>query len=176
LDATIEDADKIEKFSNLIDENTETQYNRLQTGFWIRFWAYLIDLLVIGSINRILIYPLFEFLGLNSNQSLIFSPITIVTTVIFFAYFVLMTKYLHQTLGKMIFGIKVVAIKKESLNWGTVLFRELVGRYISKTIWIGYVIVAFTPKKQGLHDIFADTQVIHEKLFLKKIEEGKSAE
>jgi uncharacterized RDD family membrane protein YckC len=65
--------------------------------------------------------------------------------------------------------------KEETLNWGTVLFRELIGRYISKTIWIGYIIVAFTPKKQGLHDIFADTQVIHEKLFTKEIED-KAAE
>lgn len=79
-----------------------------------------------------------------------------------------MTKYFNQTLGKMIFGIKVTSLKEENLNWGTILFRELIGRYISKTIWISYIIVALTPKKQGLHDIFADTQVIHEKLFIKK--------
>lgn len=30
-------------------------------GFWMRFWAYLADLLVIGSLNRILIHPIFKF-------------------------------------------------------------------------------------------------------------------
>ncbi|KKI91676.1 hypothetical protein WQ54_13700 [Bacillus sp. SA1-12] len=150
---------------------TISDYNYLQAGFWIRFWAYVIDLLVIGSINRIIIYPVFQLLGLDNNSSFMFSPVSIATAVIFFAYFVLMTKYLQQTLGKMVFGIKVISTKEGSLHWGTIIFRELVGRYISKTIWIGYLIVAFTPKKQGLHDIFADTQVIHEKLFIKKNEE-----
>jgi uncharacterized RDD family membrane protein YckC len=175
VDATIEDSNKIERAHESIENKNTIDYNYLPAGFWIRFWAYLVDLIVIGSVNRIVIYPLFGLMGLNNSDSFMFSPVSIATTIIFFAYFVLMTKYLEQTLGKMIFGIKVVSLKGDRLNWGTILFRELIGRYISKIIWIAYVVVAFTPKKQGLHDIFADTQVIHEKLFIEKLEE-KSAE
>ena len=171
MDATIEDSNMIERARESIENKNAIDYNSLQAGFWIRFWAYLVDLIVIGSVNRIVIYPLFGLMGLNNSGSFMFSPVTIATTIIFFAYFVFMTKYLKQTLGKMIFGIKVVSLKGDKLNWGTILFRELIGRYISKTIWIAYIVVAFTPKKQGLHDIFADTQVIHEKLFTKKLEE-----
>ena len=29
-------------------------------GFWMRFWAYLADLVVIGSLNRMLIHPIFS--------------------------------------------------------------------------------------------------------------------
>lgn len=29
-------------------------------GFWMRFWAYLLDLLVVGSINRLIIHPIFR--------------------------------------------------------------------------------------------------------------------
>jgi uncharacterized RDD family membrane protein YckC len=175
VDATLEGAENTEVSYEPLEKKKAIDYNHLQAGFWIRLWAYLIDLLVVSSVNRILIYPLFELIGLNKNNSFIFSPVSIATAVIFFAYFVFMTKYFHQTLGKMIFGLKVTSLKEETLNWGTVLFREFIGRYISKTIWIGYIIVAFTPKKQGLHDIFADTQVIHEKLFTKEIED-KAAE
>jgi uncharacterized RDD family membrane protein YckC len=72
-----------------------------------------------------------------------------------------MTKFLGQTLGKMVFGLKVVDLKKNGLSWGTVLFREWIGRFISSTVIVGYIIVAFLPHKQGLHDLFADTSVVH---------------
>lgn len=132
-------------------------------GFWMRFWAYLLDLLVIGSIERILIYPLFRSLDLSLNESSMFAPISILTAITFYAYFVLMTKFLGQTLGKMAFGLKVVDLTGKNLSWGTILFREWIGRFISTTVWISYVIVAFLPKKQGLHDLFSNTSVIHER-------------
>jgi uncharacterized RDD family membrane protein YckC len=63
----------------------------------------------------------------------------------------------------MVFGIKVVDLEGNHLSWRTILFREWIGRFISATLVIGYVIVAFLPKKQGLHDLFSDTTVVHEK-------------
>lgn len=132
-------------------------------GFWMRFWAYLLDLIVIGSIDRILINPVFRVLDIPLTEFNIFAPISIATAITFYAYFVLMTRFFNQTLGKMVFGLKVIDLKGQKLSWGTVLFREWIGRFISATILIGYVVVAFLPKKQGLHDIFTDTTVIHEK-------------
>lgn len=130
-------------------------------GFWMRFWAYMLDLIVIGSIERILVNPLFRFLDIPLWEINMFAPISIASAVIFYLYFVLMTKFFGQTLGKMVFGIKVVDIKKNELSWGTVLFREWIGRFISSTIIIGYIIAAFLPYKQGIHDLFADTSVVH---------------
>lgn len=132
-------------------------------GFWMRFWAYLLDLAVIAGINGIIIKPLFRALDLQLAASGIFTPINIASALIFYLYFVLMTKFFGQTLGKMVFGLKVIPLNDEKLNWGTVLFREWIGRYISATIWILYAIAAFTPKKQALHDMFADTAVILER-------------
>ncbi|URM33819.1 RDD family protein [Cytobacillus firmus] len=131
-------------------------------GFWMRFWAYLLDLVVVGSVDRILINPIFRALDIPLHESSLFAPISIATAITFYAYFVLMTKFFGQTLGKMVFSLKVVDLKGEKLTWGTILFREWIGRFISVSIFIGYVIVAFLPKKQGLHDLFADTSVVHE--------------
>lgn len=131
-------------------------------GFWIRFWAYIIDLIVIGSVTRLLVTPVFKLLDIPMGSSM-FAPYTILTTIVFYAYFVLMTKFFHQTLGKMIFGVKVVGIKGQKLDWGTVLFRELIGRFITGTFFLLYAVVAFTTKKQGIHDLFADTTVVQEK-------------
>lgn len=131
-------------------------------GFWMRFWAYLLDLIVIGSIDRILINPIFRAIGLDLHSGNFFAPVTIATAITFYGYFVLMTKFFGQTLGKMVFGLRVIHLHGEKLTWSTVLFREWIGRFISTFIVILYLVVAFLPKKQGIHDLFADTTVVHE--------------
>ena len=131
-------------------------------GFWMRLWAYLIDLIVIGSIGRIILKPVLKILGVEDSSSF-FSPLTIGSAIIFYLYFVLMTKYFSQTLGKMALGLKVISLKEARLSWGTVIFREFIGRFINRTIIVLYILVGFLPKHQGLHDIFADTSVIHER-------------
>lgn len=143
-------------------EQEQHLYAGLYAGFWTRFWAYLLDLIVIGSINRMIINPVFRALDVSLIEDQIFSPMAIATAIVFYLYFVLMTKFFGQTLGKMVFGLKVVELDGKGLTWGTVLFREWIGRFISATIMILYVVVAFTKKKQGLHDLFADTTVIYE--------------
>lgn len=140
-----------------------TQVSIRYSGFWMRFWAYLLDLIVIGSLYRILIYPAFRALDISVDKSEIFSAASIVTAIVFYLYFILLTKFFGQTLGKMVFGLKVISLNEKPLTWQTVIFREWIGRYISKLLFIGYIIVAFLPKKQGIHDLFAETIVIHEK-------------
>jgi uncharacterized RDD family membrane protein YckC len=151
------DTDYIEEPTNR-EERKELRF----AGFWMRFWAYLLDLIVIGSIDRLIINPLFRIVDISLTEVDLFAPVTIATAITFYSYFVLMTKFFNQTLGKMVFGLKVVALEEERLSWRTIIFREWIGRFISSTIIIGYLITAFLPKKQGLHDIFSDTSVIHE--------------
>ncbi|KZZ85664.1 RDD family protein [Bacillus sp. SJS] len=161
MDTTFDDT--VERPSVLTSEPVRSE--PVYGGFWIRFWAYLVDLAVIAGINAILIKPIFIFSGSDGGSSM-FSPKPLLELLIFFLYFVLMTKFLNQTLGKMIFGIRVVSLNQEKpLSWGTILFRELVGRFISKTVWIAYIVAGFTPKKQALHDLFADTAVVHENMY-----------
>lgn len=143
-------------------------YERKPAGFWVRFWAYLIDLIVISGVTSILFKPVFALLGAEISTDSWFAPFAILSSVLFYAYFVLMTKFFSQTVGKMIFGIKVVSLKKERLDWATLLFREWVGRLISVTVLPLYLIVGFTPLKQGVHDFFADTTVVHEESFRKR--------
>lgn len=83
-------------------------------GFWVRFWAFLLDGIVIGSINRLLISPVFSLLHLPKETGLFtFSLYSITSAVVFFAYFAIMTKFFKQTLGKMVFGLKVVSLVPE---------------------------------------------------------------
>lgn len=67
----------------------------------------------------------------------------------------------QATLGKKVLGLKVVNLKGEKVN-----FLQASGRYFGKllsrmTLMFGFVMVAFTKKRQALHDKIAKTLVIH---------------
>jgi uncharacterized RDD family membrane protein YckC len=149
-------------------ENQEQMemFSKPYAGFWIRFWAYIVDLIVISGLS-FLLDSLFTYFQLDKGNG-IFSAFQIGNALVFYLYFVIMTKKFGQTLGKMIFAIKVISVDNNELTWGTVLFREWIGRYISASILILYLFVAFLPKKQGIHDYFADTVVIHEHFWIRK--------
>jgi uncharacterized RDD family membrane protein YckC len=66
----------------------------------------------------------------------------------------------QATLGKMALGIKVTDLSGERIGFG-----KATGRYFGKIIsglilLIGYIMVAFTEKKQGLHDMMAGCLVV----------------
>lgn len=144
-------------------------YKTKLAGFWVRFWAYCIDLIVIFSIGGLLIKPIFRVLDIPvTNPSfLFFSSYKVVILIVALLYFLLMTKFLQQTVGKIILGIKVEMKNEEAPTWGALIFREVIGRFISKTLVLPYLLVAFMPKKEALHDIFADTIVVHENVYEK---------
>lgn len=52
---------------------------------------------------------------------------------------------------------------------GAILFREVFGRFISKMLVIPYLLVLFMPKKEALHDVFAETVVEYEHVYEKEI-------
>ena len=64
------------------------------------------------------------------------------------------------TVGKMAMGLRVVTSDGQRLS-----FMNATGRYFAKILsflilCIGFIMVAFTDKKRGLHDIIAGTLVI----------------
>lgn len=146
------------------------EYHPKLAGFWTRFWAYTIDIIVLYAVSGIFIKPIFRAfdIPIENPSFLFFTTYKATILIVLLLYFALMTKYLQQTVGKIIMGIKVVSRSDSQLTWNTIIFREMIGRFISKLLVIPYLLVAFTPKKEALHDIFADTYVIHEDAYEKK--------
>lgn len=153
-------------------ETVETEhFHAKYAGFWTRLWAYTIDLIVLSAISGIIIKPIFRIAGweITNPSFFLFSPYKITVLVLLLLYFMLMTKYLQQTVGKMIMGIRVASKDGGQLTWGAIIFREGIGRFISKMLLVPYLLVLFMPKKEALHDLFADTIVEHESSYEKEL-------
>ena len=131
-------------------------------GFWTRFISYLIDMIVIYAISSLLNTISFGLL----NKVLDFPILgeeSLSYVIVMFTYFIAMTYFFSQTLGKMIMKIKVETNKGEKLSLADVVYRELVGRLLTIfLVYLPYLAVAFTNKKKGLHDFIADTVVVKE--------------
>ena len=70
---------------------------------------------------------MFRLFGLDLRTPLV-CTFYIITVSFFMLIFVVMTKFCNQTVGKMIFGIRVISNESSKLKWSTVLFREWIGR------------------------------------------------
>ncbi|MBF0714797.1 RDD family protein [Gemelliphila palaticanis] len=130
-------------------------------GFVIRFAAMLIDMLLIFALSRLVNTVTFGVLDFGYELPFIgHTPLYFIT---FFSYFVFMTLFFSQTIGKMILGIRVESNDGSKLPFLDVIFRELVGRFLNVVLFsLPYLIVPFTNKKKGLHDFIADSVVVKE--------------
>jgi uncharacterized RDD family membrane protein YckC len=140
-------------------------------GFWVRFLAALIDGAVMSSLTFPLIFVLTtvaRFIGISTIQQqpayLISGGVLYVTLIMIgnWLYFAKMESSSWQaTLGKKALGLQVTNLDGQRIEFGQATARYL-GKFVSSlTLGIGYVMTAFTEKKQALHDLMAGTLVIH---------------
>lgn len=161
---TEEKVDKKEKDLSL--PTTMEDYIKLSknfyAGFWVRFVAYLIDMIVIYAVASLL--NTFSFGLLNKRLDFpILGEESLSYVIVMFTYFIAMTYFFSQTLGKMIMKIKVETNKGDKLSLADVVYRELIGRLLTIFLaYFPYIAVAFTNKRKGLHDFIADTVVVKE--------------
>ncbi len=143
-------------------------------GFWKRFFAWLLDSVLINSGFFILggiIGEIVVFLSSSSFESQApakamvegLKPfLLVIEVVLYWLYYTVFESSSKQaTLGKLALGIKVTDIEGNRLSFG-----RATGRHFSKFLSVillgfGFIMIAFTEKKQGLHDIIAGCLVIN---------------
>jgi uncharacterized RDD family membrane protein YckC len=140
-------------------------------GFWVRFLAFIIDIIILGIFSWVFngVWSLARGAGWMSGGAA--DPFTEVTgvswlvgsLVMFFvtvAYLICFWGWRGQTPGKMLFRIKIIRSDGSDIGWSVATLRFL--SYIISFLlaFIGYFWVAFDVCKQGLHDKMADTYVI----------------
>ncbi len=134
-------------------------------GFWKRLVALLID----GLISSPVASPLYLALG-QSPSARTTSSYTVWTAVglvvglvVGWLYYSFMESSPWQaTLGKRAMGIQVTDLVGNRIDFG-----KATGRYFAKilsylTLFIGFLMAAFTKRKQALHDMVAGTLVVNQ--------------
>ena len=127
-------------------------------GFWRRLLAFLIDYLVIGVV-QLGLYSV-SLLRLGGDPKTVSASIA-ASSAATWAYFAVMeSSPLQATLGKLAIGIRVA-----DARGGPLTFRRASLRYWAKwlsslTLMIGWLMAAFTPRRQALHDVVARSVVV----------------
>lgn len=142
----------------------ERDYAHAYASFGLRAFAFIVDMLVIGAINKILINIVGDNLDYEIYVLKMAEIFRWIVTILYFVIISLVTK--GQTLGKMIAGLRVVSLTSDKLDLGQILIRETAGRIIQNTIMILYLLPIFTPKNQSLIDFFVDTAVVKDDAFI----------
>lgn len=155
--------------------------NTNYAGFWLRFVAVIIDGIILGAVQFIAVMPVLGLMGIgvvdnmenfdSSDQAEAMSMMAsmmamagvaqVVFIVIQTLYYSLMESSNYQaSIGKMVLGLKVTDINGNKLDFSKALVRNLCKIISSMILLIGYLMAAFTEKKQALHDMIANTLVV----------------
>ncbi|MBU3941486.1 MAG: RDD family protein [Nanoarchaeota archaeon] len=121
-------------------------------GFWIRFLAYILDGFIIGIPVWVLQIGLIYATGIQSMMYL--ASLAGVVLIIY------MDGIKGGTPGKLILGMRIVNEKGEYIGIPMAILR-CIGKVLSGMILcIGYFMIGWDEKKQGLHDKIAQTYVV----------------
>jgi uncharacterized RDD family membrane protein YckC len=152
----------------MIKMNSENIY----AEFWFRALALLVDVVLSAALSTVitLIIFLILFFTLSDElaadlaseelQAMVAKLANVFSFIITWIYFTIFESSRWQgTPGKKILGLRVI-----DLNGYKIGLRKANIRYWSKAIsfilLVGYIMAAFTEKKQALHDMIAGTIVV----------------
>ena len=136
-------------------------------GFWMRVLAYIIDNLIMSFV----FVPVFLVIGLvmigsgMDQESLEFQFLNLGSNVVSLFGGWLYHAFMESSSWQGTVGKKVLGLRVTDMNGNRVSFGRATGRYFGKILsgmicGIGFLMVAFTEKKQGLHDMLAGTLIL----------------
>lgn len=137
-------------------------------GFWKRFIAYIIDSILFTTMFAVLVFVLggsIATFDTNSPESMIGAMgIYLFYYPAWWLYFAFMESSSAQaTFGKKAMGIKVTDRNGHALSFGHATGRHCSAFITQLTFTIGYLMAAFTARKQALHDMVAGTLVVNKR-------------
>lgn len=119
-------------------------------GFWRRGVAFTVDIFIAAAVSILLS----DLTGGN------FEPFIVLIYAAYLTGFE--SSEWQASIGKRIMGLKVIDERGERLTISRAMGRNFAKLLSLLTLMIGFVMTAFTERKQGLHDKLADTFVIDE--------------
>jgi uncharacterized RDD family membrane protein YckC len=132
-------------------------------GFWWRFLASFIDSILISFITVPLVIAVVGFDAYtDTSRGMFGGPAEIfISYVLPIVAVVLFWKFRQATPGKMLLSIRIIDAKSHGpLSWA-----QCIGRYFAYipsalVLFLGYLWVAWEPRKRAWHDMLAGTLVV----------------
>lgn len=131
-------------------------------GFWKRLFAFMIDWLILGLIIAafgILLSGSTEFTGMVENSEGLLELAGILLPWLYYAG--MESSEQQATLGKLALNIRVTDMEGRRIGFLRATVRHFAKILSSMLLLIGYIMIAFTAKKQGLHDLIASCLVVN---------------
>ena len=126
-------------------------------GFWLRFVALVVDCALI-----IILFGAMMIGALGVSEDLL-APAYWLWMLISFLYWpVLESTALRGTVGKMLLGLVVADIDGGKLPFLRSLLRNLAKIISAIPFYIGFLLAAFTARKQALHDLITKAVVLRQ--------------
>lgn len=154
-------------FFQKLMEGAETSGTFRYGGFWIRFVAKFVDGLILWVVGMLItVLAGFSIFGRHSAFTMtparlaLYIFINLLQFAIGISYSTFLVGKYGATLGKMIFGLKIVMP-----DGGRVTYLRALGRHFAEwisgmTLLIGYIMAGFDDEKRALHDRICATRVI----------------
>jgi len=140
---------------------------RPRAGFWIRAVAATIDCLIVFVTQLLLGGALGVAVTLITGGPDAWMTAVLQTGTSLFGltlgtlYYVGLTGYCGQTLGKLALGLKVVRTDGGPVGYSRAALRETLGKFLSAFLFgVGFLMIAWSRNKEGLHDKIAGTCVV----------------
>ncbi len=130
-------------------------------GFWIRFWATIIDSLIWFPLALVVVVLMNGTWNDTAFNEVVLFLISLILGWLYSALFE--SGGWQATPGKRLLGLRVTGLNGDRISFG-----RASGRHFSKllsylTLYIGFIIAGLTVNKQGLHDMVAGTLVLRGK-------------
>jgi uncharacterized RDD family membrane protein YckC len=128
----------------------------MYAGFWRRLAGYLIDSILVSIVGGI-VFAILAGVG-GDGGAVIGYLIWIVGSFVYSAW--MESSAYQATVGKIALGIQVTDLNGDRVSFGRALGRNLAKILSALILYIGFIMAAFTERKQGLHDMIAGTLVV----------------
>ncbi len=140
-----------------------------KAGFWLRSVAFLVDAAVVAALASAgwLLVGAAVLIGGGLSSTPEFAQewlewvaATTLSILIVVCYFTVFVAWRGQTPGKMLLGLRILRATGEEVTFAQALIRWMAQGLGALLFGIGFLMVAFSRRKQGLHDKLAGTYVV----------------
>jgi uncharacterized RDD family membrane protein YckC len=124
-----------------------------------RFFAWIVDFIIISAISTLIIFTSFQLLGYELEDFIMNDGTYVPTSIIFFSYWTILEYKTGQTIGKKMFNLKITNIYGKKPNLREVIISSLGKSFILPIdVVLGWMLT--NEKRQRISNKIGGTLVV----------------